>query len=81
MNTLPRPGNIPKLAASKAHRIIGVLCMASYVKANTRKNGRRYKKHRPYSVPEEAQDIIDCLNRDDEPTLKAIFMERNALGK
>ena len=74
-------GTIPMPAVRKAHRIIGVLCMVSYLKANTRKDGGRYKKHRPYSVPVEAEDIIDCLNRDDEHTLKAIFMERNALGK
>ncbi len=77
----PQPGTIPMPAVRKAHRIIGVLCMASYVQANTRKDGGRYKKHRPYSVPEEAEELIDCLNRDDEHTLKSIFMERHVLCK
>jgi hypothetical protein len=58
----------------KANRVIGQLCRESWRKANHDKNGNRYKRHRPYTVPEDAQTLVDCLNKDDEVTAKALFI-------
>lgn len=58
----------------KAERIIGDLCRASYLQANS---GR--KRHRSYRVPEDAEVLIHCLNTDDEQTAKAVFI-RHAYG-
>ena len=58
----------------KAHRIIGILCYESFIKANTRKHGGLYKKHKPYSVPDIANELVVCLANDDEKTAKTIFM-------
>ena len=54
---------------NKAKRVIGVLCKESYEQAN---KGR--KRHVPYSVPETARDLTDCLNNGDEERAKAIMM-------
>jgi len=58
----------------KAHRIIAALCRQSYEQANRLPNGMLRKRHKPYSVPEVAQRLVDCLGRDDEATAKSIFM-------
>lgn len=57
----------------KAHRVIAALSKESYEQMNRRPEGGRYKRHRPYSVPETAQKLIDALNRNDEAAAKAIF--------
>jgi hypothetical protein len=56
--------------AEKAHRIIGRLCLDSYRQSNP-KPGR---KHVPYVVPALAQDLVDCLNKDDEVRAKCLFL-------
>ena len=58
----------------KAHRVIADLCLDAQRRANTRRNGKPYKRHRPYTVPLAAQRLVDCLNRDDEPGAKAVFL-------
>jgi hypothetical protein len=58
----------------KANRIIGTLCLESWRKANHDKNGKRYKRHVPYSVPEDAQTLVDCLKTGDEVTAKSLFI-------
>ena len=59
---------------NKANREIARMCAASYRQANTLKSGKLRKRHIPYSVPEVAQDLIDCLNTDDEHRAKSIFV-------
>lgn len=58
----------------KVHARIAALCLASYLKANTRKDGKRYARHVPYSVPEEAQALVECLGKDDEERAKSIML-------
>ena len=58
----------------KAHRIIAALCLESYSKTNTKKDGGKYKTHRPYIVPQEAEILIECLNTNDEHRAKSMFV-------
>ena len=60
----------------KAHKIISELCLASYAQANVLPNGRLRKKHVPYSVPNEARFLVDCLKRQDEHAAKGYFISR-----
>ena len=50
---------------NKIQDVIGKLCYASYKQANYNKQGIKYKKHRPYSIPEEAQVLVKCLGMHD----------------
>lgn len=50
----------------KANRIIAELSWDAWHKANHNKQGKRYKKHRPYSVPEDAQMLVECLGDHDQ---------------
>lgn len=58
----------------KVHKLIYLLCQQSYLQANRKKDGSFYKKHRPYSIPETAERLIDCLNKNDEELAKAIML-------
>lgn len=57
----------------KAHEIIAELCTASYRQANFLPNGNKRKKHVPYSVPALAQELVKCLNENDEVSAKSWF--------
>lgn len=57
----------------KAHRLIADMCRTSYLQTNRKPNGRLYKRHRPYSVPLHAQELVECLRREDEVGAKQIF--------
>ena len=59
---------------NKAQRLIGEMCLTSYRQANTKADGTLYKRHHTYSVPAMAQDLIECLNNEDEHRAKSIFM-------
>jgi hypothetical protein len=50
----------------KADRTIAELCMAAFKAANTKRDGSRYKKHRPYSVPEKAAELANLLGWKDQ---------------
>ena len=65
---------IQKTWHNKAHREISRLCYAEYLRVNTRKDGQRYKKHHPYSVPEIAERLVDALRTDNELEAKQIFL-------
>ena len=75
----------------RAKEIIHSLCKQSFLQVNTYKDYspkddsflgvKLYKKHRPYSVPQDALDLLDCLNRNDEHEAKAIFHSRYAIQK
>jgi len=58
----------------KAKRLIAEACLEAYRKANTKPDGTRYRKHRPYRVPEHAQALLDALNADDEEKAKAVML-------
>lgn len=44
------------------------------MQAETTKAGKRRKRHVPYSVPQAAQDLIDCIKTNNEERAKAIFL-------
>lgn len=58
----------------KSHKVIYSLCRQSYEFNNVSKSGRKSSRHIPYSVPQEAQDLIDCLNTNNEEKAKAMFL-------
>lgn len=64
----------------KANRVIAELCRSSFLRANTRSDGKRYKKHQPYVVPPMADLLVQCLNRDDELTAKVLFHQYHLAG-
>ena len=43
------------------NKIISKYCYDSYKQANIKKDGTKYKKHRQYSVPEEAEKALSLL--------------------
>lgn len=45
----------------KVQRVIGRLSYASWYEANHDASGHRYKRHRPYSIPQEARDLVEIL--------------------
>lgn len=63
----------------KANRLIYNSAKASFLQANTKPNGELYRRHVPYTVPQIACDLIDCLNRDDEEMAKAIFLSYDGM--
>ena len=58
----------------KAHKRIASLSHEAYLKTNTLKNGTLARKHRPYTIPAEAEELIRCLNENDEHAAKALFV-------
>ncbi len=58
---------------TKCHELIYKLCRASFLQANQKENGLLYKVTRPYTVPQEAKDLINCLNTNDEVGAKTLF--------
>jgi hypothetical protein len=62
----------------KVLRVVGALSQEAWRRANHDKGGKRYKKHRPYALPEDVQALIRCLDQSGdagEQTAKEI-MER-----
>ena len=59
---------------TKADRIIGELSFQAWHAANHDKAGRRYKKHRPYTIPLMADRLVECLSASDELAAKQIFI-------
>jgi len=43
-------------------KIIAELAMKDYLKANTDKNGKKYKKHHPYSLSSETLEAQEIKN-------------------
>ena len=50
---------------NKVEEVIGKLNHIAWFQANHDKQGKRFKKHRPYRVPEEAQRLVECLGMHD----------------
>jgi hypothetical protein len=58
-----------------AEKMVADACLAEYKKANTDKSGRKYAKHRQYTVPDWCQPLLDAALRDeDEVETKRIMM-------
>jgi len=58
----------------KAHQIIYAECQREYLAANRLPNGRMRVKHRPYTVPELAEQLRLCLKNGLEEQAKMIFL-------
>ena len=59
---------------TKAHKMIATAAMQAYNDANTAKNGKAYKKHHAYTLPQWVNDLVTCLGNDDEEGAKNIFI-------
>lgn len=66
---------------AKVNRVIAQLSHAAWRAANHDKHGRRYARHRPYRIPQEASDLVEALGRDDETDAKAIMESLRRAGK
>jgi len=60
--------------SDKAHQMIANEATKQYNLANTRKDGKPYKKHHPYTLPEWVHNLVNALGSNDEETCKAIMM-------
>ena len=49
----------------KVEKVIGRLSYISWAQTNYDKQGNRYKRHHPYSIPEEARELVACLGDHD----------------
>jgi hypothetical protein len=58
----------------KANKVILKASMDAWRAVNIKPNGRRYKKHRPYTTPQFVDDLVDCLGTNDEERAKAIML-------
>ena len=65
----------------KAHAVIAALSKKSYEQANRLSNGRLRKRHVPYSIPEQAQQLVKCLGNEDEEGAKALFVYDYEISK
>lgn len=63
-----------KLWERKAHQIIYAECQREYLRANRLPNGRMRAKHRPYTIPELADQLRHCLKNGLEEQAKNIFL-------
>ena len=69
-------------ARKDLNKIISNQSMKSYLKANRKKDGTFYKKHRPYSITTESQRAIsfisilnnDTITRVQEEEIKAFLI-------
>lgn len=59
----------------RVNKLVSEMCFESWRKENTKKDGSRYVKHRPYRVPQIACLLVDCLNKNDEARAKALMFE------
>lgn len=63
----------------KAQEVIAEEAFACWQKANTKKNGKRYKKHRPYSLPDWCNALVEACGQRNEARAKAIMLDRATL--
>jgi len=54
--------------------VIAEQCAEAYRLANTTSDGRRRRRHAPYSVPPLAKAMVDALDRDDEYEGKRLLL-------
>lgn len=58
----------------RAERLIAEASRQEYERAQTKKGGGKYKKHRPYSLPNWVVDLVQALGENDEERAKVIMM-------
>ena len=58
----------------KAMRVIHEDCHAAWQEENILPNGRKRKKHRPYSVPARAAALVKALGKDDAEAVSALLL-------
>lgn len=58
----------------RANRIVSALSRDAYLKANRKPDGTFRKRHVPYTIPQVAVDLVDCIGRDDEHEAKRLMM-------
>ena len=58
----------------KAHRLIARMARTEYERANRLRNGRLRAAHVPYSLPDAAHELVECLAARDEERAKSIFL-------
>jgi hypothetical protein len=58
----------------KAHAIVAALSFQAWRAANVKADGRRRKRHVPYTIPDVAARLVKALGEGDEETAKAIFL-------
>jgi len=63
----------------KVHRVIARLSQRDWYKANHDKTGKRYAKHRPYSVSTEVQTLVEILGMQDRRAAEKMAKEYMAL--
>ena len=63
----------------KANRIIKTLSEKSYRDANIMKNGRKRKIYVPYSIPELAENLVQCISEGKEMRAKALFLSYDGM--
>ena len=64
---------------AKAHRLIYSLSKASFLAVNTKPDGTLYAKHRPYSVPADAEFLCKCLADNNEQGAKDFFLSYDGM--
>ena len=52
----------------KVNEVIAQLSRAAWHAANTDKQGKPYKKHHAYRIPEEAAELVKCLGMHNRRT-------------
>lgn len=57
-------------------KVIAEDCRQAYLEAQTDKKGGRYKKYRPYIVPETSRALVNALNNNDEAEAKRLLLIR-----
>ena len=50
---------------NKVQSVIGKLSQVAYAQTNLDPSGKRYKTHRPYRLPDEANDLVQILGLHD----------------
>ena len=62
----------------KVHEVVELAALESYRHMNYR-DGRRLKRHVPYTLPGWADDLVKSLGQDDEEACKAIMLSYDAM--
>jgi hypothetical protein len=68
----------------KAHRLVSIMCRREYERSNRLPNGMLRKKYVPYSVPEDARMLVECLGMHDrqaaELKAKQFFLSHDGMA-
>ena len=65
----------------KAKRLIAAFARQAYERENRLPNGKLCKIYRPYALPEVAEELVRCLDTNDEERAKSIFVHSYEVEK